>query len=142
MPHIDVEQTPVDASSEAITLGLRAFNDNYMTRGEPTPFNIVLRDDDGAIVGGCMCEMRWQWMYVDRLWVSDSHRGGGFGSALLEAAEDEALRRGCTKAYLDTLSFQARPFYEKLGWSVFGTQSDYPPGMTRYFLQKDLTQTS
>lgn len=142
MARIDVEQTPADASSEAITLGLRAFNDHYMTRGEPTPFNIVLREDDGAIVGGCMCEMRWHWLYVDRLWVSDGHRGGGFGSALLEAAEDEGRRRGCTKAYLDTLSFQARPFYEKLGWTVFGTQDDYPPGMTRYFLQKDLSPTS
>jgi GNAT superfamily N-acetyltransferase len=142
MPRIDVEQTPTDTSNEAITHGLRAFNDPFMSRGDPTPFNVVLRDDNGAIVGGAMCETRWQWLYVDRLWISDSFRGGGFGSAVLKAAEDEARRRGCTKAYLDTLSFQARPFYEKLGWSVFGTQEDYPPGLTRYFLQKDLTQTS
>lgn len=142
MPRIDVEPTPVDASSNAITIGLRGFNSAYMSHEEPIPFNIVLRDDDGMIVGGCMCETRWQWLYVDRLWVGDGHRGAGLGSALLEAAEDEARRRGCTKAHLDTISFQARPFYEKLGWRLFGTQDDYPPGHTRYFLQKELTPTS
>jgi GNAT superfamily N-acetyltransferase len=139
---IDVETTPVDSSSEAITLGLRRFNSSHMSHEEPIPFNIVLRDDDGTIVGGCMCETRWQWLFVDRIWVSENHRGAGFGSALLEAAEDAARARGCTRAYLDTLSFQAKPFYEKLGWQLFGTQHDYPPGLTRYFLQKDLTQTS
>jgi GNAT superfamily N-acetyltransferase len=139
---IDVEMLPVAASSDAITVGLRAFNAPHMTHEEPSPFNVVLRDDQGAIVGGCMCETRWQWLFVDRIWVSQNHRGAGFGSALLEAAEDAARARGCTRAYLDTLSFQAKPFYEKLGWQLFGTQHDYPPGLTRYFLQKDLTQTS
>jgi GNAT superfamily N-acetyltransferase len=139
---IDVEMTPIATSSDAITAGLRAFNAPHMTYEESAPFNIVLRDDHGAIVGGCVCETRWQWLFVDVLWVSAEHRGAGFGSALLQAAEDAARARGCTKAYLDTLSFQAKPFYEKLGWQLFGTQHDYPPGLTRYFLQKDLTQTS
>jgi hypothetical protein len=53
-------------------------------------------------------------------------------------AEDEGRRRGCKYAYLDTLSFQARPFYEKHGWEVFATQDDYPLGHTRWFLKKTL----
>ncbi len=142
MPRIETESQAAEESTIAITAGLRRFNVNHMTPEEASPFNIVLRDDDGTIVGGCVCETRWHWLFVDRLWVSDAFRGAGFGTALLEAAEDEARARGCTKAHLDTISFQARPFYEKLGWRLFGTLDDYPPGHTRYFLQKDLPQRS
>ena len=62
------------------------------------------------------------------------------GTALLAAAE--ARRRGCTMANLDTLSFLARPFYEKPGWTVFATLEDNPRGFTRYFLKKDLMSST
>ena len=41
---------------------------------------------------------------------------------------------------LDTLSFQARPFYEKLGYRVYGQLEDFPAGSghTRYYLTKTL----
>lgn len=53
-------------------------------------------------------------------------------------AEDEGRLRGCIGVYLDTFDFQARPFYEKLGFTVFGTLEDYPPGHRRFFLKKRL----
>ncbi len=140
MPRIEVEVPAVDSTSAAVTEGLRRFNLQHTTRSDPSPFNVVARDENGVIVGGCLCETRWHWLYVDVLWVSDGHRGVGVGTALLAAAEDEARRRGCTRAHLDTISFQARPFYESLGWRLFGTLEDHPPGHTRYFLQKDLSQ--
>ena len=142
MPRIDVETTPADASTQAINRGLRSFNVHHMVPVDADRFNVVLRADDGTIAGGALCEVRWHWMFVDTLWVDESLRGTGFGSALLAAAEGEARRRGCTRAHLDTISFQARPFYEKLGWRLFGTLEDYPPGHTKYYLQKDLTPAS
>ncbi|MEX3946099.1 hypothetical protein AB4Y44_42815, partial [Paraburkholderia sp. BR10937] len=42
--------------------------------------------------------------------------------------EEEACRRGCSGAWLDTYSFQARAFYERLDYTVFGTIDNYPPG--------------
>ena len=142
MPRIEVEAAPVQDSTDAVAAGLYAFNAPHMHRTDPIPFNIILRDDDGTIIGGALCKTTWHWLFVDMLWVHDDFRGEGGGSSLLAAAEAEARRRGCTKAYLDTLSFQARPFYEKLGWSLFGTLEDFPPGHTRYFLQKDISHTS
>jgi len=53
--------------------------------------------------------------------------------------EQAARQRGCQYAHLDTFSFQARPFYEDLGYTVFGTLDDYPPGHQRFFMQKALT---
>ena len=58
----------------------------------------------------------------------------------MEQAEREAIRRGCRTIWLDTFTFQARGFYERLGYSVFGTLEDYPPGHSRFFLKKSLTQ--
>jgi hypothetical protein len=53
-------------------------------------------------------------------------------------AEEEALRRGCAKAFVETLSFQALPFYEKCGYEVFSCLADFPPGGARYALTKNL----
>ena len=83
---------------------------------------------------------QWNWLFIKLLWVSEELRGQGFGRALMSSAEQEALARGCTNIYLDTFSFQARDFYERLGYEVFGQLTDFPPGHKRYFLQKrDLT---
>jgi hypothetical protein len=57
---------------------------------------------------------------------------------LVEALEEAAIRLGCRGAYLDTFSYQARPFYGKLGYAVFGTLEDYPPGHRRFFMRKAL----
>ena len=55
---------------------------------------------------------------------------------LMNDAEREAIRRGCRGAWLDTYSFQARGFYERLGYTIFGTIDNYPPGHSRIFLKK------
>jgi GNAT superfamily N-acetyltransferase len=128
-----------DASSEDIAVvqaGLRAFN--VARIGDPLEeaVRIFLRDDERRIVGGLLGHIRWRWLYVAKLWVDDAHRGEGWGRELLQAAELQAFVRGCIGSYLDTFEYQARPFYEKLGYSVFGTLEGYPPGYRQYHLVK------
>ncbi|HEV7814701.1 MAG TPA: GNAT family N-acetyltransferase, partial [Janthinobacterium sp.] len=72
------------------------------------------------------------------VWLDERLRGHGYGSALMAAAEKEALRRGCAQSYVETLSFQALPFYEKCGYEVFSRLADFPPGGARYALTKKL----
>jgi GNAT superfamily N-acetyltransferase len=74
--------------------------------------------------------------YVELLFVPESLRRGGLGRRLMRDAEEEAIRRGCRGAWLDTFSFQARGFYERLGYAAFGLIEDYPPGHSRIFLKK------
>jgi ribosomal protein S18 acetylase RimI-like enzyme len=75
-------------------------------------------------------------LHVDLLFLPESLRRIGIGRQLMSDAEGEAIRRGCRGAWLDTYSFQARGFYERLGYTVFGTIEDYPPGYSRFFLKK------
>ena len=92
------------------------------------------------LVGGCAgsTEDLWQWLTVDTMWVEDGLRGRGLGRELLAAVEDEARRRGCRWAKLNTFDFQAPAFYERCGYVEYGREVDYPPGHTNVLLRKDL----
>ena len=72
------------------------------------------------------------------LHVPEALRGQGIGSELMRRAESFCREQGLAGIWLDTFHFQARPFYEKLGFTVFGTIEDHPAGSRRYFLSKRL----
>jgi hypothetical protein len=57
----------------------------------------------------------------------------------MHAAEAEAVRRRCIGIWLDTFTFQAPSFYQRLGFAVFGTIPAYPPGHSRHFMLKRLS---
>jgi ribosomal protein S18 acetylase RimI-like enzyme len=103
------------------------------------PLTVAMRDDEGALIGGLVGEAMWGWLFVRLLWVKKDHRGSGHGEMLLARAEREAALRGCHGVYLDTFDFQARGFYEKLGYYVFGKIDEYPRDHCRYYMAKALT---
>jgi len=72
-------------------------------------------------------------------WVSTEARGNGLGSQLIRAAEENARTCGCRHVLVDTISFQARPFYEKYGFTLKTTLDDFPQvGMQRHYLTKTI----
>ncbi len=74
--------------------------------------------------------------------MPDALRGLGLATQLIAMAEEEARRRGCHAAWLDTLNPMALPLYQRLGYEVFGELKDYPVGNNRFFLQKKLSPTA
>ena len=102
------------------------------------PVCVLLRNDQNEIMGGLSGTTVWGWLHVKELWVAETIRGSEFGTQLMYTAEAEARRRSCHHAFLDTFDFQARPFYEKLGYTVFGELADFPRGHSRYFMSKAL----
>ena len=135
---IESEQSPTDEDLRTVTDGLRAFNEVRLGPANRGVVTIFARDAEGRIVGGLLGEHRWKWLYVQKLWVDDRFRGHGVGSRLLAQAERDAAKAGCTDVYLDTFSFQARPFYEQLGYEVYATLEGYPPGHRQFYLRKRL----
>ena len=129
----------VSATDEAsVVRGLLAFNEARLGPSGEQPVKFVARDAAGTVVGGILGHTRWRWLYIAKLWVDDRARGHGLGTKLMAAAEDVARSRGCTEVSLDTFDYQARPFYEKLGYELFGTLEGYPPGSRQYYLRKRL----
>lgn len=124
---------------EFIHDGLRRYNQQF---AEPrySPLYVFLRNSDRALVGGLLGDVYWGWLSINIVWIDEPYRGQGYGERMIGMAEDEARRRGCRHVQLDTLSFQARPFYEKLGYRVYGTLDDFPAGSghRRYYMTKDL----
>lgn len=138
MPVIDRLTDPTPADREAILTPLDVFSRSQGFVWQPEPLTLALRDDLGRIVGGAMGETNWGWLHVRILAVGEAHRGAGWGRRLMHTLERLAVERGCHHAWVDTFSFQARPFYERLGYRVFGVLSDYPSGHQRYFLARPL----
>jgi GNAT superfamily N-acetyltransferase len=103
------------------------------------PVNFTLRGNRGDVLGGLLGQIWGGWLHVTHLWVAETARGAGHGTRLMEDAEAYARSRGAVGAMLDTFSFQARPFYERLGYEVFGTLDGYPPGRAKFFLKKALS---
>ena len=102
------------------------------------PIAVLARDHQRALVAGVIGTINWNWLHVSLVWVAEPMRGAGLGRRLMVDIERAAVERGCAHAHLDTFSYQARPFYERLGYRVFGVLDDYPAGHARFFMQKNL----
>jgi GNAT superfamily N-acetyltransferase len=135
---IDHMSQPTAEEAAAILAPLDQFSRERGFVWEKAPLTLALRDDEGQVVGGLIGELHWGWLRTVILAVDEPHRGQGWGRRLVERAEALALVAGCHHAWVDTFSFQARPFYERLGYRVFGELPDYPRGQTRYFLARTL----
>jgi GNAT superfamily N-acetyltransferase len=137
MASVQVEKTYAKAR-KAILKGLVAYNRSQIGRRKWKNLAITIRNDAGYIVGGVTGEAWADWLFVQLLWLDEAYRGQDLASRAMDALEDEARAFGAKHAYLDTFSFQARPFYEKRGYRVFGTLENYPDAHSRYWMTKSL----
>lgn len=120
--------------------GLATYNLRFAPPYGTQRLVVLLHDTTGKLVGGLLGLTWWGWLRIDIVWLDEAVRGQAWGTRLIETAEAEAIRRGCRHAFLDTMSFQALPFYRKLGYLVFGELDDLPMGSGHkmHFLQKTL----
>jgi len=134
----DLTSQPSAEEEKAIRDALWQFNAAAGHPRDRQGLTLLLRDAAGTVVGGLLGATGWGWLYIENLAVPEALRGAGWGRKLVQAAEAEARRRGCTGMRLDTYSFQARGFYERLGFGVVGQIEDCPPGQTRFSMTKRL----
>lgn len=138
-PVLERTSTPTDDDYAQIGKALIAFNEAAVGDATPKPFAVLVRDpDSGQVVGGLWGKSVWGSFFVDTLALPDAVRGLGLGRTLMADAEAEARDRGCHNIWLDTFAFQARPFYERLGFRLFGQIDGPGPIFPRFFMVKDL----
>lgn len=135
-----VDHSPNAHDAMAVVRGLvhHTESESGVQRRNAEPLSLFIRDPKQAVVGGLNAVTLWGWLHVKELWVRADSRGRGFGSKLMSVAERTAVARGCQRAFLDTFDFQARPFYERLGYRQWGELPDFPAGHTRFFMAKVL----
>ena len=137
-----VEQDHLTEADEARLLApLDPHAAGHGVKFSPESLVLTLRPDgpDSPVIGGLVGATNWTWLHIRILAVPAERRGLGIGRKLMDRAEDIARLRGCRAAWVDTYSFQAPGFYERLGYRQFGTLPDYPPGHQRLFYCKPLT---
>ena len=132
------KETPVPADVQAIITPLAEYNKKT---GPPTDFKgvVLTLEADGNIVGGLWGKCAYDWLHIEAIVVPAEARGAGIGRELMQRAESLATRNSCVGVHLSTLEFQAKGFYEKLGYTVFGELQDFPAsGGSQYFMRKRL----
>jgi GNAT superfamily N-acetyltransferase len=136
--HIDLEPFPSEAARQFVINGIDNYNIAITGEAAYYPANFFLKDSRGEVLGGLLGQIWGKWLQVTYLWVAEPARAAGHGRALMVRAEQYAIERGCVGAHVSTFSFQARLFYEKLGYEVFGVLEGIPPGHSHFYLKKRL----
>ncbi len=117
---------------------LKAYNLSHREPSKDVPLGIYYEDEDGKKLAGLVGETFGNWLCIKFLFVSEELRGQGIGTRIMESAEQEAKSRGCKFAFVDTFSFQAPDFYQKLGYHEVFALTEYPYTGARYYYTKQL----
>ncbi|MPY22746.1 GNAT family N-acetyltransferase [Shewanella psychropiezotolerans] len=134
---IEVINEEDSAVFDELVAGVREHKYENMGPEETLPLSVVARDEDNELIGGVSGQTIYRNFLIDVVWVDKKTRGTGLGRRLMELAEVEAKKRGCLTAQLDTLSYQAPVFYQKMGFEIVGTVPEFPGSPARYFMLKN-----
>ncbi len=135
-PEPVVGMDPTAAEIEFLEARLYEFNSRTTGIADALGLSVFGRDAEGEVIAG-LCGHTWGGCCeIRQVWVREASRGRGLGRRLLQLAEAEARRRGCSQIALATHSFQAPEFYRKLGFEIVHSLPDYPRGHRHLHLRK------
>jgi GNAT superfamily N-acetyltransferase len=135
-----LSDAPDDEERAVIMDGLRAYNEAQAGGSDARPLAVLVRDPKTRkVAGGLLGRTYLGLLTIERFFLPTELRRHRLGSRVLAMAEEEGRRRGCTRAVLSTLHFQAPGFYLKQGWEVAARIECEPPGHTRFYMTKKLS---
>ena len=133
---IEVVENPDQSLLDFFTNKIAEYNRQNWEVSERKPLAVQMKNEQGEVIAGATARSFGDWLLLDYLWVSEELRGQNIGSKLLSQIEATGKSRGCVKCLLDTLDFQAKPFYERHGYEGQWTQEGYPKTGCKYFMVK------
>jgi GNAT superfamily N-acetyltransferase len=131
--HLETTDAPNPDDLKTLLAGLVSYNNSAADLQNRLPLAVFAKDGS-KLVGGASGVTQGQWLFLNHLWVDDAHRRFGLGTRLVREIENAAKARGCIGSHLDTFSFQALGFYQRVGYKLYGTIPNYPPGHSRHYL--------
>lgn len=134
-----VDYAPSEADNAILREGIVAFNESIVGERDKE-FSIFLKDDLGNIFGGIQAFLGSESIYIELLWIEGNLQKQGYGTQLLDTAEQEAVKNGCSFSAVDTFDFQAEEFYLKHGYERIGELKNCWLGHSKLFLRKNLYQ--
>ena len=101
--------------------------------------DFIAKSDTGELLGDIQAmRVNWGILEIELLLVFERYRHQGIASTLLHYVEQIARNHACHIAHLDTFDFQAKDFYLKQGYTIFGRLENAPKGHCRYYMKKEL----
>jgi ribosomal protein S18 acetylase RimI-like enzyme len=112
----------------------------FQKKGLPPmePFSIILKDQNQKILGGLSGVIFYGSLYVDSLWVDETIRGQDWGTKLMKESEKMGREHGVKFINLNTMDWEALPFYQKLGFSIEFIREGYEGNSKMFLLRKNL----
>ena len=117
-----------DLAMEAIENKLHAYNVKMkpLLQEKMGVTFTFLAEENGQCIGGIFgYSTMYKIGYIESLWVAETNRHAGVGTALVDALLNALKDFGCPIVHLDTMSYQGAAFYKALGFEQFG-QLTYP----------------
>ncbi len=139
--NIQVKIDPIEEELDAIHNGLHLYNKQYigeLADKKDLKFAVLAKNEAGNLIGGVKAVAFWGWLHIEQLWLEEEYRGTGLGKKLLLKTEYFAMENGFFHSRLETTGFQAKGFYERQGYEIYGVLEDLPKGFNLYHLKKTL----
>lgn len=138
-PNLTLTDAPGDQAQAVIREGLADYNLTQAGYRDARPLAVLISDPETReVIGGLLGRTSMGLLFIDLFFLPESLRQQGIGSRVIRTAEQEAIRRGCSRVILLTVTFQAPGFYERQGYQVLGRIECDPPGHTRICMTKKL----
>lgn len=106
---------------------------------DPISFEIF---NGAEFVGAIVVQLFWEQLHIKYLFVEESYRGQGIARQLMNHALEFGKKRRSHFAFVETMSFQAPEFYQKMGFMIEFSRSGYAKNTTFHYLKKSLDSST
>jgi ribosomal protein S18 acetylase RimI-like enzyme len=117
------------AEHSVTKVGFDGFADN--------PVAFEARENE-ELIGTCVVQLFWGNLHIKYLIVEEKYRRKGIARSLMEHAFEYGIQKGCKFTFVETVSFQAPEFYQKIGFRTELQRNGYAANASLYYLSKDL----
>ncbi len=139
---ISYEKEPNEKDLEFISNNLDQNTFNKTGLEKSGEFALFIKDGESKLYGGLSAKLFYGCLYIDELFVAKDIRGKGFGTHLIERAEEIGKENDCNFAAVNTMEWEAKGFYEKVGYKLKYTESGYANNSKLHYLVKILDPNS